>query len=110
MDTDAFVCCRPLQVVAALLHLGNIEFVEPSEQDGGTSEHDASGVQPGSAAEQHLGNAACLLGVDPQQLLGALTTRTRQTPEGERLEGWDPQCTGIFWYAAQSVKMSTAAD
>lgn len=63
------------RTVAAVLHLGNIEFVESPE--GGA---DASAVAP--AAEEHLAAAAALLGVDAEGLRKALTTRTRQTPDG----------------------------
>ena len=58
--------------VAAVLHLGNVAFV-----DGGD---EAAAVAP--AAEEHLAAAAHLLGVDGEGLRRALTTRTRQTPDG----------------------------
>jgi myosin-5 len=62
------------QTVAAVLHLGNVAFVEGREQD-------SSRVAPGTA-EHHLAAAAQLLGVPPQGLAHALTTRTRQTTDG----------------------------
>ncbi len=63
------------QTVAAVLHLGNVSFVEAGEQD-------SSKVAPG-ASQQHLAAAAKLLGVAPEGLAHALTTRTRQTTDGE---------------------------
>ncbi|CAL8460835.1 g366 [Coccomyxa elongata] len=62
------------QTVAAVLHLGNVSFVEAGEQD-------SSKVAPG-ASQQHLAAAAKLLGVAPEGLAHALTTRTRQTTDG----------------------------
>lgn len=63
------------RTVAAVLHLGNVAFVEAAA-DGA----DASAVDP--ATEEHLAAAAHLLGVDAEGLRKALTTRTRQTPDG----------------------------
>mgnify|MGYP001810307532 CR=1 FL=1 len=63
------------RTVAAVLHLGNVAFVE-SAADGG----EGSAVAPDS--EEHLAAAAALLGVDAEGLRKALTTRTRQTPDG----------------------------
>lgn len=63
------------RTVAAVLHLGNVEFAEATV-DGG----EGSAVAP--AAEEHLAAAAALLGVDPEGLRKALTTRTRHTPDG----------------------------
>eukprot|EP00798_Chlamydomonas_sp_ICE-L_P016611 gene16611-22853_t len=63
------------QLLAGLLHLGNITFVEA---DG--SHHDSSTVAP--HAMIHLETAARLMGVDQVQMLATLCTRTRQTPEG----------------------------
>ncbi|KAF8063028.1 XI-F [Scenedesmus sp. PABB004] len=60
--------------VAAVLHLGNISFVEGPEPD-------SSKAAPGSAQE-HLRAAAKLLGVDPAGLEHALTTRSRVMREG----------------------------
>ncbi|KAL6769329.1 MYO1 [Auxenochlorella protothecoides x Auxenochlorella symbiontica] len=60
-------------VVAAVLHLGNVAFVPG---DGG----DGSAVA--EPAWAHLEAAAALLGVDAAGLARALTTRTRQTPDG----------------------------
>ncbi len=62
-----------LRTVAAILHLGNITF-SPTRDD-------ASSVQTGPGS-QALAAAAYLLGVDTNGLERALTTRTRQTPEG----------------------------
>ncbi len=77
-----------LQVVAALLHLGNVEFVtDPSD-------HEACLVAPG-APEQHLDAAAALLGVEAPGLLRALTTRTRMTPDGE-LCGGTGACAAVL--------------
>ena len=63
------------RTVAAVLHLGNVAFEEASI--GGA---DASSVA--GAAEEHLEAAAHLLAVDSEGLRKALTTRTRQTPDG----------------------------
>ena len=60
------------RAVAAVLHLGNVAFADAGDE--------ASGVEP--AAEEHLAAAAYLLGVRPEGLRKALTTRTRQTPDG----------------------------
>eukprot|EP00879_Flechtneria_rotunda_P010956 GHRR01011448.1.p1 GENE.GHRR01011448.1~~GHRR01011448.1.p1 ORF type:complete len:975 (+),score=342.76 GHRR01011448.1:784-3708(+) len=60
--------------VAAVLHLGNISFVEEREAD-------SSKVAPGPAYE-HLQAAAALLGVDKDGLEHALTTRSRMMREG----------------------------
>ena len=62
------------QTVAAVLHLGNVSFLEGAEQD---SSKVASG-----APQQHLEAAAKLLGVGADGLAHALTTRTRQTTDG----------------------------
>eukprot|EP00887_Chlorella_sp_A99_P001914 scaffold18.g1914.t1 len=62
------------RTVAAVLHLGNVAFVEA----GGDSE--ASAVA--RAAEGALAHAADLLGVEAEGLRKALTTRTRVTPDG----------------------------
>eukprot|EP00775_Hariotina_reticulata_P007220 gene7220-7433_t len=60
--------------VAAVLHLGNISFVEGPDAD-------SSKVAPGDA-QQHLQAAAALLGVDKAGLEHALTTRSRVMREG----------------------------
>jgi myosin V len=62
------------RLVAAVLHMGNLEFAEGSEQD-------SSQLAPASA--KHLDACAMLLGVQPDGLLKALTTRTRQTVDGQ---------------------------
>ena len=62
------------RLVAAVLHMGNLEFAEGAEQD-------SSQLAPVSA--KHLDACAMLLGVQPDGLLKALTTRTRQTVDGE---------------------------
>ena len=62
------------QAVAAVLHLGNLQFEESSEPD-------SSQLRPG--ATKHLQAASELLGVNPEGLGKALTTRTRQTVDGE---------------------------
>lgn len=63
------------RMVAAVLHMGNLEFAEGAEED-------SSQLAP--AAAKHLDACAMLLGVQPDGLLKALTTRTRQTVDG----GW----------------------
>ena len=62
------------QLVATVLHLGNLEFTEAGE-------HDSSKVVESSGAA--LGAAAKLLGVQADGLSRALTTRTRHTVDGE---------------------------
>ena len=64
---------KVFNVVAAVLHLGNITFVDKGD--------DASSV-PCGPAEAALLAVSELLVVDKGGLLHALTTRTRQTPEG----------------------------
>ena len=61
------------QLVATVLHLGNLEFTEAGE-------HDSSQVVESSALEA----AARLLGVQSDSLSRALTTRTRHTVDGEQ--------------------------
>lgn len=66
-----------LQTVAAVLHLGSIEFgPAPGDDD------EAAAVLPGPRGEEPLAAAAALLGADPEALRRALATRTRHTPEG----------------------------
>ena len=62
------------QLVATVLHLGNLEFKEAGE-------HDSSEVVESSAPT--LEAAAKLLGVPADGLARALTTRTRHTVDGE---------------------------
>ena len=71
-DSDAAA-----KVVAAVLHLGNI-VLEPV----GDGESCAPSSTDGGKAAAALEAAAFLLSVDTESLLKALTTRTRQTPEG----------------------------
>lgn len=61
------------RAVAAVLHLGNIDFEDSGDE--------AATVAPGEAADA-LAAAADLLGVDSEGLRRILTTRTRQTPDG----------------------------
>jgi myosin heavy subunit len=70
-EEEQLAVCR---TVAAVLHLGNVGFVEGPE--------DSSRLAPGGAAEGHLRAAAALLGVRGEGLLRALTTRTRHTTDG----------------------------
>lgn len=65
------------QTVAAVLHLGNVAFVDGAEQD--------SSQVPAGAPTKRLEAAAQLLGVPAQGLSRALTTRTRQTTDGAPL-------------------------
>ncbi|GFR45863.1 hypothetical protein Agub_g7314 [Astrephomene gubernaculifera] len=60
------------RTVAAILHLGNIQFQAGPEE--------SALVVP--ATEDALDATAALLGVDKEGLRKALTTRVRQTPEG----------------------------
>ena len=62
------------QLVAVVLHLGNLDFREGEEQD--------SSVVSEPAVE-HLDAAARLLGTQSDVLSKALTTRTRQTRDGK---------------------------
>ncbi len=62
------------RVVAAILSLGNVTF-------GPGTDEESSVVTPGKAA-QFVATTAELLGVDKDGLIKALTTRTRQTPDG----------------------------
>lgn len=62
-------------VIASVLHLGNCKFVEDPKSDGGCMIADPD-------SEQHLTWAAELLKVPADGLLKALSTRTRQTPDG----------------------------
>jgi Myosin head (motor domain) len=62
------------RMVAAVLHMGNLEFADGAEED-------SSQLAP--AAAKHLDACAMLLGVQPDGLLKALTTRTRQTVDGQ---------------------------
>lgn len=64
---------QTFQVVAALLHLGNVDFAGEAEGEG--SHADAS-------TYDHLATAAELLGVGAQDLCRVLTTRLRQTVDG----------------------------
>lgn len=63
------------QVVAAVLHLGNCDFKEDPKTDGGC-------MMRNEESEKHLSWAAELLRVPAEGLLKALSTRTRQTPDG----------------------------
>ena len=68
------------QLVATVLHIGNLEFTEAGE-------HDSSQVVESSAPA--LEAAAKLLGVQSDGLSRALTTRTRHTVDGEHgLMAW----------------------
>jgi myosin-5 len=62
-------------VVAAVLHLGNTTFTANPNDDNGC-------LLENETAKQHLIWAAELLGVSPQGLHKALTTKTIKTPEG----------------------------
>uniref|UniRef100_A0A7S3VIZ6 Myosin motor domain-containing protein n=1 Tax=Dunaliella tertiolecta TaxID=3047 RepID=A0A7S3VIZ6_DUNTE len=90
---------RVFALLAAVLHLGNVRFVEPGasqisaacrslfrENPGGAGSGSSAGRDAPELANdgsrRALGFAAELLGVPSNQLLAALTTRTRQTPEG----------------------------
>lgn len=61
--------------VAAVLHLGNVIFTEGSDPD--------SSDLANADAAKHLAAAADLLGISPDGLKHALTTRTRMTFDGE---------------------------
>ena len=64
------------QLVATVLHLGNLQFTEANE-------HDSSKVAEASLTS--LEAAARLLGAQADGLARALTTRTRHTVDGERV-------------------------
>ncbi|KAG2451764.1 hypothetical protein HYH02_003543 [Chlamydomonas schloesseri] len=72
------------RTVAAILHLGNIQFSAGPE--------DSSLVTP--ATEDELDATAALLGVDKEGLRKALTTRVRQTPEGPIVSPLDARAAG----------------
>ena len=61
------------QLVATVLHLGNLDFEEAGE-------HDSSKLT--ESAADALQAAASLLGTSADGLARALTTRTRQTVDG----------------------------
>ena len=65
------------QTVAAVLHLGNVSFADGAEQD--------SSQVPAGPPRKHLEAAAQVLGVPAEGLARALTTRTRQTTDGDPL-------------------------
>ena len=69
-EKEQEAACR---TVAAVLHLGNVDFVDSGDVDTST-------VAP--AAAKHLSAAAKLLGVDRDGLLKSLTSRTRNTVDG----------------------------
>ena len=71
------------QLVATVLHLGNLEFTEAGE-------HDSSKVLESSTAA--LQAAAKLLGVQADGLARALTTRTRHTVDGTARHSIHHQC------------------
>lgn len=71
-------------VVAAVLHLGNVSFAADSTGDG-----DGSRVAD-EASERALEAAAHMLQVSPDRLVHALTTRTRQTRDGPIVSPIDP--------------------
>jgi myosin-5 len=77
------------RTVAAVLHLGNLAFVEAAA-DGA----DASELDP--AAQEHLEAAAVLLGADAEGLRRALTTRTRQTPDGPIVSPIDVKAAQVY--------------
>lgn len=64
------------QLVATVLHLGNLEFEEAGE-------HDSSKLM--ESAADALQAAASLLGTSADGLARALTTRTRQTVDGNTI-------------------------
>lgn len=66
------------QLVASVLHLGNLDFVEAGE-------HDSSKLA--DSATDALQAAASLLGTSADGLARALTTRTRHTVDGELVVG-----------------------
>ncbi len=64
-----------LQLLAALLHLGNVEFVSCAE--------DAEAAAVADAGAEAMVAAAQLLGVEVSELTRVLVTRMRLTPDGE---------------------------
>ena len=77
---DAVAQREIFRVVAAVLWLGNVEFVN-RELDG---EDDACGVAPGEGTKA-ASTAARLLGVRADALCDALCTRVMKLPGGERV-------------------------
>lgn len=90
-EREQDAACR---TVAAVLHLGNVDFVEAGEQDSSTVAPDA---------QRHLSSAAKLLGVDAEGLLRSLTSRTRQTVDGAPLPAVAPcsATTRLCWHRQQ---------
>ncbi|MCG8339796.1 MAG: hypothetical protein MI674_00760 [Cytophagales bacterium] len=79
------------RVAAAVLHMGNISFIEGEESD--------SSILASEDSEMHLAAAAELLGITPEGLKHALTTRTRITRDGE-VVSW---CSKGHWQIIYSV-------
>ena len=79
--------------VASVLHLGNISFSEGPEESSQLASADA---------KAHLEAAARLLGVPSDGLLKALTTRTRNTFDGQALE-LEPWVLGYLALAVTEV-------
>jgi len=65
------------QIVAAILHLGNVQFEDsPNDNKGGCR------ICVDAESQEALGNASSLLGVDQAQLQQCLQTRIMQTNKG----------------------------
>lgn len=62
-------------LVAAVLHLGNIEFEDDPEDTRG-------GCRAKQSREKSLTIASTLLGIDPSELKQALTSRVMQSSRG----------------------------
>ncbi|KAG8091319.1 hypothetical protein GUJ93_ZPchr0012g21230 [Zizania palustris] len=75
------------RTVAAILHLGNIEFSPGKEFDSSTIKDEKS--------KFHLQMAADLLMVDGSLLLSTLCYRTIKTPEGNIIKAIDSSAAGI---------------
>lgn len=63
------------QIVAAILHLGNVQFEEAADNSAG-------GCRVDGASQEALLNASALLGVETEQLQQCLQTRIMQTNKG----------------------------
>jgi myosin V len=100
-----------MRTVAAVLHLGSVEFCGGGGGNGGGNDNeDEAAVMPGSRGEEPLQAAAHLLGVDPDLLRRALATRTRQTPEGPIVSPQTPRAAADARDALAKVVYSRLFD
>ncbi|KAF4146803.1 Cytoskeletal adhesion [Phytophthora infestans] len=88
MDTASFQ--RPMfEVLAAILHLGNVTFDSPTQEskgDGSREDEPTRVVFPESDAGVNLEHVAMLLGVDAAEFANKMVTQTTITGRGSILE------------------------